>query len=228
MTIASLICLQQAKASSLLNKAVRGLEKDDLRQFPDRDLPIITAKSTFANALTAFETAYLLQDSAVLFYTDKVRRASTSTGLYKTKGLNNKHLAIHHAVLSCAFGTLQWYIHQGREKGVLIIVMLMLMNASSPVQTVRWYLVNFRPQQRVAIALATVSYLMTYATCRVYLVYYVLKLFGAQRGHSALQTFVRLKWQCQLGSGGMALVNSLWLANGVVSFVRRNLRDLMI
>ena len=55
------------------------------------------------------------------------------------------------------------------------------------------YLVNFRPGYKQAIMAATVAYLGMYGLCRVYLIYYILRIFGAQQGRSALQAFARLR-----------------------------------
>jgi hypothetical protein len=213
MTILSLSCLRQSNLSSLLSRNIGG-------EIPDRDLPIITTRSEFANAITALETAYLLQDSVVLFYAARVARR-VGRAAASTKGLNFTHLAWHHAGLSAALGLLQVYIARSREKGVLIVVMMMLMNASSPFGTVRWFLVNFRHGATRGIMLTTVGYLVAFGLCRVYLVYYILEMFGKQKGRSALEAFAGLKWHCQLGTGAMGVVNTGWFFMGVERFVRR-------
>lgn len=213
MTIISLACLRQSGVGNLLSSRV----SDD--EMADRDLPIITTRSEFANAIAALETAYLLQDSVILFYASKLHRRSGGS----TKGLNIKHLAYHHVGLIAALGLLQVYIAQGREKGILIIVMMMLMNASSPCGTLRWFLVNFKPDARRLIAITTVAYLTLYGLCRVYLVHYILNVFGAQKGRNAFEAFVKLKWHCQFGVGAMAVVNIAWLVMGISNFANRYL-----
>ncbi|KAJ9659419.1 hypothetical protein H2198_003148 [Neophaeococcomyces mojaviensis] len=213
MTIASLACLRQSDVRNLLSSRVSDNE------IPDRDLPIITTRSEFANSVIALETAYLLQDSVILFYASKLHRRAGGS----TKGLNIKHLAYHHAGLSAALVVLQVYTAQGREKGVLIIIMMMLMNASSPCGTLRWFLVNFKPDARRAIMITTAVYLKIYGLCRVYLIYYILHAFGAQKGRNAFEAFVKLKWHCQFGVGAMAFVNTAWFVMGVSNFVKRYL-----
>ena len=212
-TILSLACLQQSGVRNLLSLRVSDNE------IPDRDLPIITTRSEFANAIMALETAYLLQDSVILLYASKLHRRANGG----TKGLNIRHLAYHHGGLSAVLGVLQIYTSQGREKGVLIVVMMMLMNASSPYGTLRWFLVNFKPDERRMIITTTVAYLAIYGLCRVYLVYYILNVFGAQKGRNALEAFVKLKWHCQLGTGAMAVVNTAWFIMGVSNFAKRYL-----
>ena len=159
MTIVSLACLRQNGVRDLLSSRVSDEE------MPDRDLPIITTRFEFANAITALETAYLLQDSVILLYASRLHRRAGGG----TKGLNIKHLAYHYGGLIAALGALQIHIAQGREKGVLIVVMMMLMNASSPCGTLRWFLVNFKSDARRMIVLTTVAYLVIYGMYRVYL-----------------------------------------------------------
>lgn len=213
ITVVSLACLRQSDFRDLLSSRV----SDD--EIPDRDLPIITTRSEFANAIIALETAYLLQDSVILFYASKLHQRAGGS----TKGLNIRHLGYHHGGLSAALGLLQVYIAQGREKGILIVVMMMLMNASSPFGTLRWFLVNFKPDARRTIMVITAAYLGIYGLCRVYLVYYILNVFGAQKGRDALETFAKLKWHCQLGTGAMAVVNTAWFIMGVSNFAKRYL-----
>ncbi|MCJ1413083.1 hypothetical protein MMC19_007185 [Ptychographa xylographoides] len=192
---------------------------------PDRDLPLITTRSDFGNAITAFETGYLLSDSMVLFYAARLARQNFTTSSQKLTGLNMRHLAYHHAGLSSALLLLQWYIYRRQEKGVLVIIMMMLMNASSPFGTLRWWLLNFRPNRKYGIVGATVAYLSVYAVARVGLVYMILRVWGTQRGVSALKAFAGLRWQCKLGTGSIAVVNTAWLIMGVSRFLRRSLRS---
>ncbi|MCJ1320283.1 hypothetical protein MMC15_005621 [Xylographa vitiligo] len=189
-------------------------------------LPLIATRSAFANAITAFETGYLLSDSLILLYSVRLARRSNVAAKSKQRlvGLNMRHLAYHHAGLSAALLYLQWYIYHGREKGVLVIVMMMLMNASSPFGTLRWWLVNFRGERKTAIAFATAAYLTIYAAARVGLVYAILRVWGRQTGVGALQAFGGLRWQCKLGTGTMGAVNTAWLVMGVSNFLRRSLQ----
>jgi hypothetical protein len=97
----------------------------------DAQLEIITARSEFGNCITALETGYLIQDVVVLILI-AYRRSLHSGGERKTlaKEINWKILGWHHIGLVGALGILQRYIAHGRERGILIILMLMLMNAS--------------------------------------------------------------------------------------------------
>jgi hypothetical protein len=227
VTALSIACLRRSSAGTLLSpdssdgspatKFQSSLPKSDA------DLPVITYRSEFANSITALETGYLLQDSLILFSAVRLHRQARSRGFKSLKGLNIRHLTWHHSFLVCALSLLQWYIAWGKEKGILIIIMMFLMNASSPIGSLRWYLVNFRPAYQQAIMAATVAYLGMYGLCRVYLIYYILRIFGAQRGHSAMQAFARLRIPCKLGTGTMWLVNSTWLIMGISRLLTRGL-----
>jgi TLC domain len=228
VTVLSILCLRQSSAGTLLSSGstagppITGLQSPLPES--DTDLPIITHRSEFANSITALETGYLLQDSLILFWADRLHRHARARGFKPLKGLNIRHIAWHHGFPVCGLGVLQWYIARGKEKGILIIIMMFLMNASSPIGTVRWYLVNFRPGYHRAIMAATVAYLAMYGVSRVYLIYYILQIFGAQRGHSAMQAFARLRTPCQLGTGAIGVVNSTWLIMGISRFLTRDLR----
>lgn len=90
---------------------------------------IIEAKSSFANVLTAIETGYLLQDSLILFIGARLRARHAQTRRLRGD-LYPWVLAWHHGGIGGALCMLQWYIARGKEKGVLIIIMFLLMNAS--------------------------------------------------------------------------------------------------
>lgn len=190
---------------------------------PDSDLPIIATKSSFGNAIMALETAYLLQDSVLLRYVFRKSKRLVQAGMVPGSPLG-RHLSWHHAGLTLPLITLQWYISKGREKGILVLVMLMLMNTSSPFGTVRWYLINFRPKYRRAIATATIAYLCTYAVCRVYLIYHVLSIFGSQQRLSAFESFRKLRLPCKAGTATMAIVNSAWFLMALKNFIKRDLK----
>ena len=93
------------------------------------DHPMIAARSSFADSLTALETGYLLQDIGVLLYEAHVR----SQGLRGRQSLPraiNTRVFLHHVGFGGALALLQWYISRGRARGVEIIVLFLRMNAS--------------------------------------------------------------------------------------------------
>jgi hypothetical protein len=224
MTILTVICLSKELPSTI------SARPNHEQPVADRDLPLITRKSEFANSLTAIETAYLLQDSVVLLLAARSKRTfkkTSSTGKISRakalRGLNLRHLGWHHALLGSAFFVLQVYIAQDREKGILIIVAMLLMNASSPFGTLRWFLINFRPDLKQAIRALTVAYLIAFATCRVGLLYYILRIFGQQMDISALEAFWWLRVPCKVGMSSLGIVNTAWFLNAVRSFLLREL-----
>jgi hypothetical protein len=92
----------------------------------------------------------------IVLWANRLHHQARSAGLKSLKRLNIRHLAWHHSLLVCALSVLQCYIARGKERGILVIIIIMfLMNASSPVGTIRWFLVNFRPGYRRAIMAAT-------------------------------------------------------------------------
>ncbi|KAK5021103.1 hypothetical protein BJ546DRAFT_982129 [Cryomyces antarcticus] len=97
---------------------------------PASSSTLITTRSAFANAITALETGYLIQDAVILLLGARLRVKAKGTTGRLAKEINWRVLGWHHAGLSAALGVLQWYIARGREKGILVIVMLLLMNAS--------------------------------------------------------------------------------------------------
>ena len=226
VTALSVWCLRRNSAGALLSPDVESPSTELPLPLPksDADLPIISFRSEFASSITALETGYLLQDSLILFWAFRLHRQARDKGFKPLKGLNIRHLAWHHGFLVCGLSVLQWYIARGKEKGILIIIMMLLMNASSPIGTIRWYLVNFRPGYKGTIMTASVSYLAIYGLCRVYLIYYILKMFGAQRGHSTVQAFAKLRIPCKLGTGAMSIVNSTWLIMGISRLITRDLK----
>ena len=225
MTALSVWCLRRNSAGALLSPDVESPFTELLLPPPksDVDLPIISYRSEFASSITALETGYLLQDFLILIWALRLHRQARGKGSKPLKGLNIRHLAWHHSFLVCGLSILQWYIARGKEKGLVIIIMMLLMNASSPIGTFRWYLANFRPGYKRAIIIASVSYVAMYGLCRVYLIHYILKIFGAQRGQSAAQAFARLRIPCKLGTGAMSVVHSTWLIIGISRFITRDL-----
>lgn len=96
---------------------------------PGANSPLITTRSALGNAITAIETGYLVQDAFILLLGARLReRGNGEKGLVKE--INWRVLGWHHAGLATALGVLQWYIARGKEKGILIIILLMCMNAS--------------------------------------------------------------------------------------------------
>ncbi len=92
--------------------------------------PLISMRSAFANSITALETGYLLQDAVILILGARLRARAKGPEGRLVKELNWRVLGWHHVGFSTALGALQWWVAGGREKGILVVVMLLLMNAS--------------------------------------------------------------------------------------------------
>jgi hypothetical protein len=91
--------------------------------------PLITTSSVRGNSIMAYELGYLVQDSVILVLAARLR-AQEGPVRRLVKEINWRVLGWHHVGLSSALALLQWYIARGREKGIMVILMLMLMNAS--------------------------------------------------------------------------------------------------
>ncbi|KAK5168438.1 uncharacterized protein LTR77_007008 [Saxophila tyrrhenica] len=192
--------LQTVLAAICLRSNAKGLESPASHgnvQVPRGDVPIITTNSAFGNCITALETGYLLQDSAVLLH-----------AYWRRNGTQGK----------------QHYIAQGREKGILVIVALHLMNASSVPGTLRWFLLNFKPHRRRLINGMTVLYLASFAVFRVGLIFWIIKVFATQQRVSFLVGVSRLKLPCKAGTGLITMVNVWWLLSGLQKFSARAMR----
>lgn len=241
----------------------------------DSDLILITHTSSFANALTTLELAYLIVDSCILLRSGhssikRPRSAQIEPAHVRSNGalhkhspahssdvqakqgpgdkirqpLNYVHLYVHHTVLVSLLIWLQYALlsDPGRRVGILIIVSFLLMNASSPLGTVRWFLLNFRiseassnerclsePSRKditSALRLTTCAYLVVFAICRLGVFYMIMKTWGDMQGISPFKAWRQLRWQCKLGFSTMVVVNTLWWINGTSKFLRRELKEI--
>lgn len=112
-----------------ISRINRSASKHDAIQTSDgANCPLITTRSMLGNIITAFEMGYLVQDAVILILAARLRARGRGKGLVKE--INWRVLGWHHAGLSSALAVLQWYISSGREKGIMVILMLMLINAS--------------------------------------------------------------------------------------------------
>lgn len=82
---------------------------------------LIQARDQRANALTALETGYLACDTIALLVGARMRGSGWKV---------DPVLMAHHVGIGAALGVLQWYIARGRERGIFIILMFLLMNSS--------------------------------------------------------------------------------------------------
>jgi hypothetical protein len=206
------------RTRNVWSQSLSGIE---FRVQDDAKLPIITTRSNFGNCITAVETGYLFQDLIVLLHAFRSPKFRGTKNSLLSKEINTRLLIWHHSILLILLLLLQRYINFNQERGILIILMLFLMNASTPIGALHWYLVNFRPSAKKAIFRTNLAYLIMYALCRVYLPVWILEMYGKQTGHGVLEVWKRLRMPCKLGMSGLAIVNALWLGMACKKFWRR-------
>lgn len=169
----------------------------------DSHNPFITARSEFANSITAIEAGYLIQDAVVLIIEANLHGVGR-------KGLD-KTLMTHHIGIGSALLLLHYYIARGRELGIYVIVMFLLMNSSTPILNLRWYLRTFAPQRKAAILMADGALVASFFTARVWLVWKILAVYGAHHGWNALEAYIKgLRTPCKIGTGALWAANMGW------------------
>lgn len=168
----------------------------------DSHNPFITAKSEFANTITAIEAGYLLQDTFVLLL--EVRLHGSGRRLDKT-------LMTHHVGIGTALLVLHYYIARGCEAGIYVIVMFLLMNSSTPILNLRWYLRNFAAQRKLSIFVADAAFIVSFFIARIWLVSKILAVYGTYHGWTAWETFrYGLRTPCKIGTGALWIANLGW------------------
>ena len=188
----------------------------------DSETPLIQDRSNFANAITAWETGYLLYDTWAMIY---CAQPGTSLRGFADSAVEvarrQPALFWHHVALSCAFLRLQQYIILGRERGIWIILAFMLMNASSPLMHARWWARRAGKSSTYLDA----SFAAVFAISRFGLVAWVLRRYGAYHGLQPMAVYKKLRISCQMGTGALVGLNALWWAILVKGIIRRFLRD---
>ncbi len=201
----------------------------------DTNNPTITARSPFANAIAGLEAGYLLQDTLALLLKAHIQHTYAHTHHHQhphtpkpnpnpnpsyTKQLNIP-LLTHHLTLAPALLLLHHRITQNRESGIHIIIQFLLMNASTPLLNLRWYLRTFAPSRKRAILATDVSFAIAFFVARIGLVGLVLRDYGAWHGMGAWETYWwGLRVPCQVGTGALVGVNLGWWGVGVGKLVR--------
>ncbi|KAL8918390.1 MAG: hypothetical protein Q9172_005449 [Xanthocarpia lactea] len=177
--------------------------------YPDDSTnPTITGQSELANSITAIECGYLVQDTvAILLQAGLDARA----GGGKSTRLLDKTLLTHHIGIGTALLVLHYYIAHGRERGIYIILQFLLMNASTPVLNLRWYLRTFKPGWKNVRLLTDVSFVVAFFAARVWLVAKILGDYGAWHGWGAWETYWKgLRVPCKVGTGALWIANVGW------------------
>lgn len=204
----------QEVKSSKSTQAKQGKSLDDSAN------PIIAGKSQTGNALTAWETGYLIYDTGAILYQsyNKTGRKNLSTAT-SAMVKDSPVFVVHHLVLISALGYLQTYTAKGREKGVWVIVCFLLMNASNPLLHLRWWLrrIRGRASKQVDGLLAA-----SFAGLRFGVVAWIMRKYGAYHGMSGWEAYRSLRAECQVGTGVITGVNAVWWVLLVGQLVRRS------
>lgn len=177
--------------------------------YPDDTLnPTISGRSEYGNAITAIEAGYLVQDTFTLLYLARLQGKNNNGRWWRNL---DKTLATHHITIGTALLVLQYYIARNREAGIYIIVQFLLMNSSTPVLNLRWYLRFFAKGKRKAILLVDAAFVGAFFMARVWLVWKILADYGAFHGWSAWEAYrYGLRGPCKLGTGALLGANVGW------------------
>lgn len=185
----------------------------------DQQNPLIFGKSQLGNFITSWETSYLLFDTfAKLDSTLPLHRRLLDLARQRPLTL------FHHLALLSALGVLQVYIARDRERGVWIIVALMLMNASTPILHWRW---RQKKQNGKTTLAADALLIVVFAACRMGLPRWVLRQYGKFHGIGPWEALDAQRSVCKIGTGVLVGVNAIWwliLVRNVVMKVQRRLR----
>ena len=219
LTVLALYALRQkpwrssSSPSSISNESKQSIAGSG--GYPDDSQnPFITARSEFANTITAIEAGYLLQDAVVLIVEANLHGVG-NRGLDRT-------LMTHHIGIGSALLVLHYYIAHGREVGIYVIVMFLLMNSSTPILNLRWYLRTHASQSKAAILMVDGAFVASFFTARVWLVWKILAVYGAHHGWSALEAFNKgLRTPCKLGTGALWMANMGWWTILVMNTIGR-------
>jgi TLC domain len=182
----------------------------------DSSNPIIQMRSPFGNAITALETGYLLYDMRAMISTYSRRPESSPLALAMR---SSPVMMAHHILLGSALLYLQVYIAQARERGIWIIVALLLMNVSNPLLHARWLLRRNGKDSR----LMDLSFVVAFAASRFGIVAWVLQRYGAHHRLGPVQAFQRLRTSCRIGTATLMGMNGIWLALLIKGMTMRRL-----
>lgn len=167
----------------------------------DRENPMIRGHSELGNAITAWETGYLLYDTVALL----------------TITRKDPVMLIHHGMLLGALGYLQIYITRQQERGIWIILAFLFMNASNPLLHLRWWR---RKRTGKDDGRIDTLFAVAFAVCRFGTISYVLKKYGTFHRLSAWEAFLRQRAVCKVGTASLFLLNAAWWLRLVASISR--------
>jgi hypothetical protein len=205
-------------------EALSGRVKHDERQLDDLHNPNINGRNYLANALTAYETAYLLYDTYAMVNASRRKNRLPSNGAaFRQVSQDWPVMMAHHVLLSSAFLVLQCYILRGKEKGMWIITAFMLMNSSTPLMHARWWRRRKSGKANSALDLA---FLTTFAVSRFGVTFWIMRTYGQYHGLGPWQAYRMLRKRCQVGTGLLVSLNGIWWIILCVNILKRSMRKL--
>jgi hypothetical protein len=184
--------------------------------------PTIHGRNRLANALTAWETAYLIYDTYALVRASRSRSNIPSNSAALCQVAKDSPVAlVHHVLLASALLVLHGFIAAGKEKGIWVITAFLLMNSSTPLMHARWW--SHRRYGKPNAAL-DVAFLANFAAARFGVVVWVLREYGRYHGIGAWQAYGLLKRRCQVGTAMLVGMNGLWWSLLAFNILKRSLR----
>jgi len=196
--------------------------KHDERYLDDSGNPTIHGRNTWANALTAWETAYLLYDTYALVKATQRKRNGRGTGAAFHQAIKDSPVGMaHHVLLSSALLVLQSYIVNGKEKGMWIITAFILMNGSTPIMHARWWR---RQQTGKPSTVLDLAFVVSFAAARFGVPVWIMREYSQYHGIGAWQAYRSLRKTCQVGTGLLVGMNGLWWMVLTFNILKRKLR----
>lgn len=166
------------------------------------------------------EAGYLIYDTGALLAEVHLKYPTkTASSTVSTLARRSPVFLAHHAALISALMYLQHYTANGREKGVWVIVAMLLMNASNPLLHLRWYRKKQTGKSDRVIDLALV---LVFALTRFGSVYWILRSYAAFHRTGTLDAIRRQRVVCQTGTGVLVGVNALWWAGLVQGIMKKS------
>lgn len=138
---------------------------------------LITTRSAYSNTVVGLEAGYLLQDTLVSALLDSrwspVYRYAHDGG--KSPRIPFAKLMVtHHVTLAPLLLLFLHFAKQGKERGVFFVEAFLLMNASTPLLNLRWWLADvakhnpgLKTRLRRASAVNDAALIATFFTCRI-------------------------------------------------------------
>lgn len=223
------------KRGSRRTEAVFGGRNTDLQMYPDDSSnPLLQTRSMLGNAIAALECGYLLQDTTSLLHEARLVahsvRPRSDLATRTILKFADKTLLFHHIGISVALLVLQYYTHYDRDRGIYIIVQFLLMNSSTPILNMRWWLRTYHPHRKTLCLASDLAFVAAFYTARVWLIGWILRGYGRSHGwDTALQVFREgMRVPCQMGTGALWMANTSWWSLLVLSVTKKISRELSL